>query len=859
MPTYVLGLAEIDSTRFSEVGGKAAGLGELARLPGVRVPDGFCVSTEAYRQALACSPALAALIDRLTSLPADDSPELRALGAEIRRQLEAATLPPGLVEAVSGALARLGAALPCAVRSSATAEDLPEASFAGQHDSFLHLIGEAAVLEHIRRCWASLFTDRAVLYRARAGLSHRGVHMAVVVQRLILPQVAGTLFTADPVHGDRRVCTIEASFGLAEALVAGQVNPDRYRLRAGQIIEAHPGDKAPTPRAHPGGDTAAQAAQPQPALTDAQLLELEALGRRIEAHFGQPQDIEWCLQDEALYVVQSRPITTLFPIPNAGDSGNHVFLSVGHQQVMTDAMRPLGLAMFQRTAGRPMFEAGGRLFVDPTLQLASPLSRDLLLDTIGRGDPLTRDALDTLLAREGFFPSLPPPPPGPPRAPPPPAQPDAALIPTLIARSEDALAALRRRLEGVTGAELLDLILEDVGELKRSLTEPQNVVAIIASINAANWLNDKLAEWLDDPDATHALSQSAPHNVTSEMGLALLDLADAIRPWPQVVAYLSEARDADFWEGLEAREGGPAVRAALSAWLERYGMRCPGEIDLTRPRWSERPTTLVPLLLSDLRTTEPGAAARRLEAGRRVAAEREASVLARLRELPDGEQKAAETQRMIRQLRDFYGYREHPKYTIICRFFVYKQALLAEAERLLDAGLIDARDDIDFLTPEELRELTRARAPDPALIRRRREKHARDRRLTPPRVITSDGEVLAGAYRRTGLPAGALVGLGVSAGVVEGRARVVRALAEARLEPGDILVTPFTDPSWTPLFVAVAGLVTEVGGLMTHGSVIAREYGLPAVVSVEDATRRIRDGQRVRVHGTEGYVELLSK
>ena len=379
----------------------------------------------------------------------------------------------------------------------------------------------------------------------------------------------------------------------------------------------------------------------------------------------------------------------------------------------------------------------------------------------------------------------------------------------------------------------------------------------MAGMDALSWLNDQLQAWLGEKNAADTLTQSVPDNVTSEMGLALLDVADAIRPHPDVVAFLQHVDDEFSPEELEGLAGGRAARDAIEAWLDKYGMRCVGEIDITRPRWSEGPATLVPLILGNVRNFEPGAGARRFEQGRQEAWTKEQELLERLRALPDGEQKADETKRMIDRLRTFIGYREHPKYGIVCRYFLYKQALLEEAERLVRAHVLRATDDIFFLTFHELHDVVRTDHVDDQLIDRRKDAFRSYRALTPPRVLTSDGEIISGAYRRDDVPAGALIGLPVSAGTIEGRARVILDMAQADLEPGDILVTTHTDPSWTPLFVAITGLVTEVGGLMTHGAVIAREYGLPAVVGVENATRLIRDGQRIRVHGTDGYVELL--
>jgi pyruvate,water dikinase len=376
-------------------------------------------------------------------------------------------------------------------------------------------------------------------------------------------------------------------------------------------------------------------------------------------------------------------------------------------------------------------------------------------------------------------------------------------------------------------------------------------------MEATWWLNEQLEAWLGEKNAADTLAQSVPHNVTSEMGLALLDVADVIRPHPEVVAFLQHVEDEGFLDELTGLEGGRETRDAIRAFLDRYGMRCVGEIDITRPRWSERPTTLVPIILGNIKNFEPGEGTRRFERGRQESRQKEQELLERLRALPDGERKAEETRRMIDRVRTFSGYREYPKYGIVSRYFVYKQALLEEAERLVEAHVLREKEDIFYLTFGELQDVARTHQVDDQLLCRRKDEFRSYGALTPPRVLTSDGEVITGAYRRDDVPVGALVGLPVSAGIVEGRARVVLDLAEADLEAGDILVTASTDPSWTPLFVSIGGLVTEVGGLMTHGAVIAREYGLPAVVGVERATRLIRDGQRIRVHGTDGYVEIL--
>lgn len=600
----------------------------------------------------------------------------------------------------------------------------------------------------------------------------------------------------------------------------------------------------------------------RPLLDDEQARTLAALGRTIQAHFGGPQDVEWCLAGGRFQIVQSRPITTLFPVPRRDDGQRHIYLSVGHQQMMTDAMKPLGLSFWQLLAARPMFEAGSRLFVDITAQLASPASRTALLRMLSR-DPLIASAVQTLLER-GFIATLPETGAGAGAAVPAPSAaapadaPDPAIVHDLIRESEEALAQTRQGLAGKSGTALFDFVAGDMAALKRQLTDPASTRALMTGIEALWWLDDRLTAWLGEPGVAGILSQSVEHNITSQMGLDLLNVADAIRPHPAVVAFLRRRDDGVPLAELVHVEGGAAALAALDGYLCKYGMRCAGEIDVTRPRWRERPATLVPVILDYVDRFEPGEAARRFQAGLARARAAERDVLARLRARPDGAATAAQAGAAIGRLRAFIGYREYPKYAWMCRIDLHKQALRAEAEGLVRAGVIDRLDDIDFLRFDELREVVRTGQADRGVIAARRAGFAAHERLVPPRVLTSDGECLFGALERPGLPADALAGVAVSAGVVEGRARVVTDIATADLAPGDILVTAYTDPSWTPLFLAVAGLVTEAGGQMSHGAVVAREYGLPAIVAVRDATRLIQDGQRIRVDGTHGVVTLLA-
>lgn len=871
MSSYVVSFREMDKTQLLLVGGKGLNLGELAKIHGIQVPEGFCVTTKAFQKALEQNEAFRALLDQLTLMKAEERDRIREISSRIRKIIMEAEIPSDVEKAVAHYLARFGNEHAYAVRSSATAEDLPHASFAGQQETYLNIIGKEAILRHISKCWASLFTDRAVIYRMLNGFDHSQVHLSVIVQRMVFPQASGILFTADPVTSNRKLQSIEAGFGLGEALVAGLASADCYKVQEDKIVEKRIATKKWAIYGLKEGGTETRQIDPDqqkiPALTDQQIFRLARIGRQIEAYFGCPQDIEWCLADDTFYIVQSRPITTLYPIPETNDPGYRVYVSVGHQQMMTDPIKPLGLSFFLLTTRAPMRAAGGRLFVDVTQMLFSPDRREMLLDTMEQHDPLMKDALMTIIERDEFIKSFPK---------------DAkeqslgkinkgilsagfqgqiendpTVVSDLMKRTQTAIEELKHNIRKKSGPDLFDFILEDIRQLQKLLSDPQSIRVIRAGLDASSWINEKMNKWLGEKNAADTLSQSVPNNITSEMGLALLDVADVIRPYPKVIHYLQHVKDDRFLDELVKFDGGREVREAFLAFLNKYGMRCPGEIDITRTRWSENPTALLPMILRNVKNFEPGAGKRKFEQGRQEALKKEQALLGRLKQLPDGERKAEETKRMISLLRNFIGFREYPKYGMMNRYFIYKQALLKEAEQLLQAKVIREKEDIYYLTFEELREVVRTNKLDYRIISKRKDEYKRYENLTPPRVITSDGEIIAGKYKWENLPAEAIAGLPVSAGVAEGRARVILNMEDADLEEGDILVTTFTDPSWTPLFVSIKGLVTEVGGLMTHGAVIAREYGLPAVVGVENATKLIKDGQRIRVNGTDGYIEIL--
>ena len=697
MNSYVLGFQEIDKTKLAMVGGKGANLGELSRLKGIQVPEGFCVTTEAYKEITGNNEEFNFLLDQLSFLKADNREGIDEISAKIRQVIEGIAIPQGIEKEITRHLKQLGEKNAYAVRSSATAEDLPNASFAGQQDTYLNIVGNEAILKHISQCWASLFTGRAVTYRIQNGFDHRKVHLSVVIQKMVFPEAAGIMFTADPVSANRKVLSIDASFGLGEALVSGLVNADNYKVRDGRIIAKKISAKKLAVYALKEGGTEEKRIeaehQKRQTLTDEQILELGKTGRRIEEYFGRPQDIEWCLYENKFFMVQSRPITTLYPVPDAQDGKNHVYMCLGHQQMMTDAMKPLGLSFFQLLSDEfPMIQAGGRLFIDLAHDLASPMGRKIVLASVGKVDPLMDNAIKSLMKRKAFMKSL--------------ScgkrvfsmgsgyfswalpvqfikiyrSNDGNVVHTLMSRNEASIKELRQKMANLSGDELFAFIIEEANkQLKEALYDPQGMAAIYVGVYAVSWFNKKMKKWLGEKSAADSLSKSVGGNVTSEMGLKLLDVADVVRPYPAVLEYLQHANDETFFEDLAKLEGGNAVSHAIRAYLEEYGMRCPGEIDITRPRFSEQPTVLVPMILSNIKNFEPGAHNVLFEQGLQEAKQKEQDFLNRLKQLPGGKQKGKRTRQMISRLRNFTGYREYPKYLMIERYWIIKQALLQEA------------------------------------------------------------------------------------------------------------------------------------------------------------------------------------
>jgi rifampicin phosphotransferase len=890
----VLPFESISRVDRALVGGKGANLGELTRA-GLPVPPGFCVTTAAFDAFMAACPDADASYAALEAVLGQDANAARGAAEQMRRVLEPIPVPPSVREAALVAWRALDVDAAWAVRSSATAEDLPGASFAGQQDTFLNVRGADALLRAIQRCWVSLFTDRAVLYRARNGFGHRGVKLGVVVQRMVLPEVSGILFTADPVSGRRGTLSIDAGFGLGEALVSGLVNADLYRVdtASGALLEVRIGDKALAIRPLPEGGTSKDALPESQrharVLDDASIKALADLGRRIQAHYGEPQDIEWCIEGGQPFIVQARPITTLYPLPEPPptDDGLHVYASFGHFQMMTDPLPPLSIEVwrlllsFQKVppGAKPLestsvTSAGSRIFLDLTALLRHPILGRVfpklvvhLYTDLGRG-LMVAMARREFRRRGGW---------GATRAI------GTFLVPVLarlvyrllIGRPERARPDIEAYTESLIGKMAQRLAAAAPGadrlrEARRVLAEVfPRVFELVPAVIASGLLAQRLLEMLTrrgwiraSPDDLSAIERGLAGNVTTEMDLAVGDLADHVRRYPALAELFTQRAVSEALRLAPQVEGGAGWVEAWSQFMQRFGMRGPGEIDLARPRYVDEPAPLVAAILGGLATGVDAPAVGQHRAHHARLAEQAEAAAERIVEAARhgslGALRARIVLRLVRLARTGSAMREHPKFTLVRVLALVRDVVLQAGAELVRRGSLASLDDAFLFRFDELIAALQAASPPDlrAMVQEARVRLARDAQRFPPCVMASDGEIPTLAAR-TDLPPDALPGTPASSGVVEGIARVVLDPAHEVLQKGEILVAPHTDPGWTPLFINAAALVTEVGGLMTHGSVIAREYGIPAVVSVSGATRRIVTGQRIRVDGTRGFVELL--
>ncbi|MCJ8323296.1 MAG: phosphoenolpyruvate synthase [Rhizobiales bacterium] len=886
MADYIRNFSEIAATDIGLVGGKGANLAVLFAA-NINIPNGFCITTKAYKQFIA--PTEKTIYKAAQKIDIDNLASLRKQAQIIRNLLQKNPLPQIIADETVAAWREFGTEAAYAVRSSATAEDLPQASFAGQQDTYLNIIGQDNLLNAVKKCFISLFTDRAILYRMQNGFNHADVALSVVVQKMVLPQSSGIMFTADPISGNRNVTSIDASFGLGEALVSGLVSADLYKVdkTTNKIIHKDIADKklAIIPLSGGGVETVdlTKADSHSQTLDDDLILKLAQLGARIEAHYGQPQDIEWALADGQLYITQSRPITTLFPMPENGTtwpkSEKKVFLSFGHPQMMTEAMPPLALSVMKVMVpfatmkngieNELVFTAGGRLYIDTSHILNHPKLKKIFPIMVGKADQQMSQALVQWVKNN------------------PKAAKKSAITGRVLAKlALPFWAAVVKRVlwqkhqniphqMGIYADKYIDQIKTEVENMS-SYSQKLGYISLkshqvlshgviwkthLAASMLAMFLVGKLTKKLDIKPDVDAMMRGLKGNVTTQMDLAVGDLADAAQASEALKTHiLAELNVFTKIAKCLEYEGGQQFLTQWQAFLAQFGARCTGEINIYNSRWDEDPTALMLMVMAILKTAKLGAHQihyQNLMVQNQIAVN---NIIKSSGKGVFGFVRKPLVKRFIYVIRQLFPLREHHKFMIIKYMYEVKKLLLEIGDALHLDNKLPTADAIWFISIPEILDLLDGKTKiNKVELVTRQQDYTHFLKLDPPRLITSDGEILTAVLDNSHAPQGALVGSPVSAGICEGIAKVITDPTREQLHKGEILVAPHTDPGWTPLFVNAAALVCEVGGLMTHGSVIAREYGLPAVVGVPDATKIIKTGDRLRVHGDAGYVEILSK
>jgi pyruvate,water dikinase len=844
--TFIRRLEELNQAALAEAGGKGANLGELINA-GLPVPPGFVVAAAAYQAVLHANGLTERIARRLQGLAMSEPAAVAAASSDISGWIAAADVPEAIRAEVIRAYAELSelmlapntAELPVAVRSSATAEDLPSASFAGQQETFLHICGAAMVMEHVQRCWASLWTPQAISYRASMGFEHLSVALAVVVQAMVDAEVAGVMFTANPVTGVRDEILISASYGLGEAVVSGMVTPDTFTLSAGGALRERTLGAKESRVVPNGRGTRTEPVPPDEraryCLSDRDLAGLAGLAHRVQAHYGAPQDTEWALSGGKHYLLQARPITTLANVPalaiielDEAPINQKVFGLKQLAEYWSEPSTPLDVSFLREAAaGTDMLYS--MFGMRPATEPPQPVERDdgrmavrmsnprftpaILWQLPGRllftrGDPLDRWRVveaQMLRAQAGWQAAGA-------------ANPEALVLARLVGQAmHDFGQLLGRRFRAVFFSGIKYILLVKLW-------------ARLAGGKAG-------AAQLED-----RLMRAVPFRTALQN---------------QAVARLAQVA------ALHGKDS-PAFQAALADFMAEWGTRpARGMASIpSAPSWQEEPAQvlgLVDALLSDPDAPAPEEALRRQEADYQSArAQVEAKLWAPLRGL---------YRRSLARARNGVIAREDSLFRMEALTNTIRGTAQHLGQLLARDGVLAEPDDVFFLLASELEPVAAGRLAAADLVRRRKQAYARvvAAHERGQHWLVSTGSVSAQALRGTqakaarGGPANALNGQAASGGVVRAPVCVIRGPHEfSKMRKGTVLVAPFTAPVWTPLFRLASAVITEIGSPVSHAAIVAREYGIPAVVAVAEATGKLRDGQMVEVDGTRGVITMLN-
>ena len=882
---YTVPLSRVDSGDFQRVGGKAANLGKLHR-NGFNVPSGFVVSTEAYTEFLAHNELDAGILDDLEGVDDSEPVRLDEACTLIRSRITGSMFPEEVSREIAEGYAGLGAV---AVRSSATAEDLEDASFAGQMETFLNVVGEESVLEHVKRCYASLWTGRAVSYRRRAGVPDQSAEIAVVVQRMVPARAAGVMFTVNPV-GDAGTVLIESNYGVGESVVSGEAAPDKFLVDRDTVTVTSMEVAAKTVAAFPveGGGVSYvpvdEERVDEPSLSLEEINTLTVLGVSVEECFASPQDVEWAVDESGVFhVLQSRPITTL-----QDDEGDGITWTRGYSDdYWNDNVTPLFFELLgdhlveyvnvELNKIMGYFDPGDAV-TDRLLRLHKShayfnleilkrkvmyeipgfLRNDDVLNYFPEGDgPYGKETMRRLpfsvakrLRAELRVRSM---------------DPDGSSSRTadmydkwISEEFNPFYDAHAGRMKALADSSLGDLMLY-AGEVNDVMVGHYRLVRYGIPVHniGMNLLSQYLLKrFLGEEDAKKAypILVSGLDHRTSDTNRMIMNLASTIRDDPELRRTVLETMSTELLPTLKQMNT-PESEEFLKSFDEFsqvYGVR-----GFTRepyyPRWGEAPEYVFDILKSlvvdegnDLEAVD--------ERNRALKAETEELVQERVNRLSLGGAKWRLLSGVLNTARRYIVFREEQRFVLDQWITMNRELYLKVGSRLVEAGALDTPGDVFYLWKHEISALVDG---EPLDVRRsvalRREEFNRYENMTPPKFLEGNRE-----FNDPCPPSSHVVeGIPASQGVLTGTVRVLTSIADIwKVRAGEILVVPRTDPGWTPVFSKIGGLVTETGGILSHGAVVSREYGVPAVTNIRNACRLFRTGQTVTIDGATGSVTM---
>lgn len=876
-------LKDVRQSDINKVGGKGANLGEMIHA-GFPVPDGFCITTDAFDFYFTENNFYKDIDQILNKIDVQNTSDLETQCEIIRNKIKSKKLPIQISNQIKQILDNYNPDQSFAVRSSATAEDLPDNSFAGQQDSYLNIKGFENICDSIISCFASLFNARAVSYRIKNQFSSTKIKLAVIIQEQIHSDYSGVLFTVDPISENRNVLTINACFGLGESFVSGLVNADMYQFnkKTHQIIQKDIQNKEIMIKSTDHGvikEKINSDISNSQVLSDMQIADLSHLAIKIENHYQKPQDIEWAIYNKKIYITQSRPITTLYPLSptySINDDKPKIYFSINHLQVMTEPISPLGkdifagiLPFYTNNKDKKILHIGGRIYADINDALSNNITRKIVSNLFKVADQnmgntikqiLKNDKYSFLLNAEKPFSEF-------------------TFLRKKIIRPKNIIKILNNIFypDKNISEDYLSYIEEKTAliklQLKRSGNSKQKLYKIQSIMNNmfnmiipfafkmftgffGLFLLTVLLKNKVDKQYFNQLASGSEGNIITEMNLELGDIADLIKKDNDLYDFFINNSAEYIYEKLEKLPDSKEFNKAFKKFLYKYGMRGQAEIDIARQRWKDNPIMLIQMIIGNLYDKEIGKHNTHFKNQQEISKQAEVVILNASKKGLSGFILYPLVKKIISLIRNYISIREHHKFFLVNIITTFRNSFLEIGDDLVSKNLIVNKEDIFYLYIDQIKNCIEKNTDVKQLIKNRKIEFEKYKNYNPPRIITSEGEKIV-AKNNKFTDEKTLVGISVSSGITEGVAKVIFDPQKEVLNSGEILVTRFTDPAWTPLFIHAKALVMEVGGLMTHGSVVAREYGIPAVVSVDNATDFIKTGQKIRVDGDSGIVEII--